>query len=282
MVESDAPAPEPGQMAVRFTSAVVDENHLRDFQSGTFRAAVPIAGEVLQIGANVIGWRRGQPVVAYYSGPLAEYLILPAERLIPRAQLFGPDAMLCPIALALRVLREVGELPDATAVMGAGFMGLCLVALMEDTTPWVVGSLPTALELSVELGASQSMELDGPMTAENFRSHPIELLLEASGNDTIRQLSTRLVARGGTVLFAGPGAGLTRFDCTRLHYDQLTLRGTGPLAAADLTLAEQRLGELPDRMLSGKHPLQRLPELFARMQAGEGVAYLVTNEGDLN
>ena len=282
MVESDAPAPESGQIAVRFASAVIDENHLRDFQSGTFQAAVPIAGEVLQVGPNVIGWKRGQPVVAYHSGPLAEYLILPADRLLPRTQLFGPDAMLCPIALALRVLRQLGELPDATAILGAGFVGLCLVALMQDTTPWVVGSLPTALELSVELGASQSMELDHQMTAEKFRDHPIELLLEASGNDTIRQLSTRLVARGGTVLFAGPGAGLTRFDCTRLHYDQLTLQGTGPLNCDDLSLAEQRLGELPDRMLSGKHPLQRLPELFTRMQAGEGVAYLITNEGDLN
>ncbi len=278
VVESDAPAPGPGEALVRFTGALVDETTLQAYQAGSLTSATSISGEVLQVGPDVIGWKTSQAVAGCYVGPLADYLVLPVAQLLSRPQLMSADALLCPIALALKTLRRAGMLPDATAVVGGGFLGLCQVALMKATTPWLVGQLPEALELAVELGASQSLEFAQSDLGALFEKHPIELILESSGRTPNRELASQLVASGGTVIFAGVGKGSEKFDCTRLHYEQLPLTAIPPLTSDDLEAAETRLGELPDSMVTASVGLEEFPSVLERMAQGVGISYLLQGE----
>lgn len=280
VIQSDAPSPEPHQVLIRLRSALVDENQLRDFRRGVSVAATAVSGEVLQPGANVIGTKMGQSVVAFVHGPLADYVVADENLVVPFSESSEAACLLPWIGKAHAALVEGESSPEATVVMGAGFYGLALTALMKTTCPLVVGCVPDALELAEELGAVQSFEEGLGDLSEHLGPVGAELVLESSGSPELFELAQSHLAKGGTLRLLTDSLAELRADCTRLHYDQLTLCGSGPLRREDLSAAQTRLEELPDRLLSGKAPLSALPNLMMRMDQGEGVSFLVVPEGD--
>ena len=88
------------------------------------------------------------------------------------------------------------------------------------------------------------------------------------------------VRKGGTiVLFGGCKSGaVVRFKAERLHYDEITLKGTFHFTPRDVAKA---FGLLRDRkvdvrkLISGTFPLKDIKEVFAKLAKGDGIKYVL-------
>ena len=103
-------------------------------------------------------------------------------------------------------------------MLGAGPIGLMLCACVADAgaRPVVVGGRPERRALAAEFGAVPG---DGAGA---------DVAIEATGSAEGWRDAVALVRPGGTaVLFSGLPAGTeVPFDAFRLHYEQLTVRGS--------------------------------------------------------
>src|SRR6185312_10190659 len=107
---------------------------------------------------------------------------------------------------------------DTVAILGAGPIGLMLAACVADAGGWpvVVGGRPERRELVSAFGAEPG---DG---------RGADVVIEAAGTEEAWADAVALVRPGGTVVMFG---GLPRdvcppVDAYRLHYDELTVRGS--------------------------------------------------------
>jgi L-iditol 2-dehydrogenase len=107
---------------------------------------------------------------------------------------------------------------DRVAVLGAGPIGLMLCACVRDAggRPEVVG------------GRAERRALVPLFGAEPGDGEGADVVIEAAGTEEAWQRALELVRPGGTVLYFGGrerGSEL-RVDTYRLHYEELTLRGS--------------------------------------------------------
>jgi L-iditol 2-dehydrogenase len=106
----------------------------------------------------------------------------------------------------------------------------------------------------------------------------VDYVFECTGQPTVWEASVGYVRRGGTVILFGgckPGT-VVRFPAERLHYDELTLRGTFHFTPSDVRKAAALLGKKAlevDRLISGTYPLQDIADVFARLSRGKGIKY---------
>lgn len=287
LIDVPAPSPKPGQVLLRLKGTLVDETHLQDFRAGIQQAPFLVCGEVLQPGAGVIGLRRGQPVLTVCTQPLGTYLLVSADSVLPVAQNRAASCMLLGIALALQAVPAAEEYPESTVIGGAGFVGLALSALLTTTTPWVFGISDAALICAKDLGASHSKEW--PQAMEELAEQGVEergfgaVLIETSGRLENRHWAEMLTLKGGTIVLAtppGPGGDPMEIDATRLHYDQITWKGLGPLQAQDITEAQGQLEKIPDSVVSDCLPFAEIERAFELLDAERGVCYLMSNDAD--
>ena len=173
--------------------------------------------------------RRGQQtqcgsLLPLLNGAYAEYLLVP-ERIARTNLLRVPDglpgevaALVEPLACCLHGV-EVADVQsgDAVAVLGLGPIGLMLCACVADAggRPVGVGSRPERRALAPAFGAELG---DG---------EGADVVIEAAGTSEAWHHAVELVRPGGTVVFFGglPAGAAPAIDATRLHYDELTLRG---------------------------------------------------------
>ena len=90
----------------------------------------------------------------------------------------------------------------------------------------------------------------------------------------------RSARKGGQVLlYGGCPAGTTfPLDAHRLHYDALRIQGAFHFTPSDVRVALDLIvrGALPlGPLVSGEVPLERLPEAFEALTAGEAVKLAV-------
>jgi L-iditol 2-dehydrogenase len=132
---------------------------------------------------------------------------------------------------------------DKVAILGAGPIGLMLAACVADAGGWpvVVGGREERRALVEEFGAEAG---DGGGA---------DIVIEAAGTEQAWFDAEELVRPGGTVvLFGGlPRDARPPLDAYRIHYEELTLRGSFHHTPATVRAA---LGFLA----SGAYPWQRL------------------------
>jgi L-iditol 2-dehydrogenase len=275
--EVPRPEPGPGDVLVQVEVALTDGTDLKTFRRGhpllLDRLPSPFGHEFC--GLDVATGRR---VVAANSapgddgrpGPLlngayAELLLVP-ERIarvnlhpVPRGLAPEVAAMLEPLACCLRGVERAGIEPGQTvAVLGTGPIGLMLCACVADAggIPVAVGGRPVRRALAPLFGARPGDPEDAGV------------VIEATGTPAGWRDALALVRAGGTVLFFG---GLERgttvdVDTYRLHYEELTLRGSFHHTPADVRAALVFLasGAYPwERLVTHRVGLDGLPALFA-------------------
>ena len=273
------PEPSPGDVLVQVEVALTDGTDLK-----TFRRGHPLLLEELPspfghefCGIDVTSGRR---VVAANSaagetrggrlellnGAYAEYLLVPEP--IARVNLFAvpvglaPEvaAMVEPLACCLRgVERAEIQAGERVAIVGAGPIGLMLCACVRDAggRAEVAGGRPERRALAPLFGARPG-DGDGA-----------DVVIEAAGTETAWQRALELVRAGGTVVFFGGrerGSEL-RVDTYRLHYEELTLRGSFHHAPRHVRAALAFLA-------SGAYPWERL---ITHRVGLEGVAALLAD-----
>jgi len=282
--EVPRPEPGPGEVLVQVEVALTDGTDLK-----TYRRGHPLLARTspAPFGHEFCGFVDGRRVVAansapcqvcdgcargeqcrelvFLAGAYAEWLVVP-ERIaavnlhhVPHGLAPEIAAMVEPLACCLRgVERAAISAGDHVAILGAGPIGLMLAACVADAGGWpvVVGARPERQQLAAEFGAEPG---DG---------RGADIVIEAVGSEAAWTDAVALARPGGVVVMFG---GLRRdagpaVDPYRLHYDELTLRGSFHHTPATVRAALGFLasGAYPwERLLTHRVLLDDLPALFA-------------------
>ena len=167
--------------------------------------------------------------------------------------------MVEPLACCLRGVERAGIVAgDHVAILGAGPIGLMLAACVADAGGWpvVVGGRKERSAL-VELFGAEAGDGSGA-----------DVVIEAVGTDQAWSDAVALVRPGGTVVLFGGLAADARpgVDAYRLHYEELTLRGSfhHTPAAVRAALVFLASGAYPwERLVTHRLGLEGLSALFA-------------------
>ncbi|HEY8029213.1 MAG TPA: zinc-binding dehydrogenase [Gaiellaceae bacterium] len=241
--EVPEPVPGPGEVLVQVEVALTDGTDLKAFRHGhpVLLAEPPapfgheFAGIDVATGQRVAGVNsvpcgscaacdRNEEAQCerrtLLNGAYAELIAAPERNLLPVASGLALEvaAMVEPLACCLHgVERAAVGAGDTVAVLGAGPIGLMLCACATDAGANVVlvGGRPERRALATDFGATSG---DGA---------GVDVVIEATGTEDGWRYAVALARRGGTVvLFGGlPGGTQVALDATRIHYDELTLRG---------------------------------------------------------
>jgi L-iditol 2-dehydrogenase len=282
----DVPRPEPGpgDVLVQIEVALTDGTDLK-----TFRRGHPLLAREspAAFGHEFCGLVDGRRVVAansapcgvcdgcvrgeqcrdlvFLAGAYADWIVVP-ERIaavnlhdVPPGVEPEVAAMVEPLACCLRGVERAGISPgDTVAILGAGPIGLMLAACVADAGGWpvVVGGRPERQGLVELFGAESGVGTDA------------EVVIEAVGTDAAWTDAVELVRPGGTVVMFGglPRDARPSVDAYRLHYEELTLRGSFHHTPSTVRAALGFLasGAYPwDRLVTHRVLLGDLPALFA-------------------
>jgi L-iditol 2-dehydrogenase len=282
--EVPRPEPGPGDVLVQIEVALTDGTDLK-----TFRRGHPVLAREspAPFGHEFCGLVDGRRVVAansapcgacdgcalgeqcrelvFLAGAYADWILVP-ERIaavnlheVPTGVAPEVAAMVEPLACCLRGVERAGiHAGDTVAILGAGPIGLMLAACVADAGGWpvVVGGRPERQEL---------VELFG---AESGAGTGADVVIEAVGSDAAWTDAVELVRPGGTVVMFGglPRDARPPVDAYRLHYEELTVRGSFHHTPATVRAA---LGFLASdaypwgRLVTHRVLLDELPALFA-------------------
>jgi L-iditol 2-dehydrogenase len=282
--EVPRPEPGPGDVLVQIEVALTDGTDLKTFARGhpllARESPAPFGHEFCGLvdGRRVVaansapcgvcpGCSRGEQCreLAFLAGAYADWILVPEH--IARVNLHDvppgmkPEvaAMVEPLACCLRGVERAGVAAgDTVAILGAGPIGLMLAACVADAGGWpvVVGGRPERQEL---------VELFG---AESGAGSGADVAIEAVGSDAAWRDAVDLVRPGGTVVMFGglPREARPPVDAYRLHYEELTVRGSfhHTPAAVRAALAFLASGAYPwDRLVTHRVLLEELHALFS-------------------
>jgi L-iditol 2-dehydrogenase len=282
----DVPRPEPGagDVLVQVEVALTDGTDLKTFRRGhpvlAQESPSPFGHEFCGIvdGTRVVaansapcgtcdGCARGEQCrnLVFLAGAYAEWIVVPeriaAVNLHPVPRGLAPEvaAMVEPLACCLRGVERAGIVAgDHVAILGAGPIGLMLSACVADAGGWpvVVGGREERRAFVEEFGG------------EVGDARGADVVIEASGTEQAWADAVALVRPGGTVVMFG---GLPRdahppIDAYRLHYEELTVRGSfhhtpATVRAALVFLASGAYAW--ERLVSHSVALEGLPALLA-------------------
>jgi L-iditol 2-dehydrogenase len=281
--EVPRPEPGPGDVLVQIEVALTDGTDLKTFRRGhpllARESPAPFGHEFCGLvdGRRVVaansapcracdGCARGEQcrALVFLAGAYADWIVVPKRIAevnlhdVPPGVAPEVAAMLEPLACCLRGIERAGINPgDTVAILGAGPIGLMLAACVADAGGWpvVVGGRPERLEL---------VELFG---AERGAGTGADVVIEAVGSDSAWTDAVGLVRPGGTaVMFGGlPRDARPAVDAYRLHYEELTVRGSFHHTPATVraALAFLASGAYPwDRLVTHRVLLDELPALF--------------------
>jgi L-iditol 2-dehydrogenase len=282
----DVPRPEPGpgDVLVQIEVALTDGTDLKTFRRGhpllARESPAPFGHEFCGLvdGRRVVaansapcgacdGCARGEQCreLVFLAGAYADWILVP-ERIaavnlheVPPGVEPEVAAMVEPLACCLRGVERAGiHAGDTVAILGAGPIGLMLAACVADAGGWpvVVGGRPERQEL---------VELFG---AETGLGTGADVVIEAVGSEGAWTDAVGLVRPGGTVVMFGglPRDARPPVDAYRLHYEELTVRGsfhhTPQTVRAALVFLSS--GAYPwERLVTHRILLADLPALFA-------------------
>ncbi len=281
--EVPRPVPGPGDVLVEVEVALTDGTDLKTFRRGhpllARESPAPFGHEFCGLvdGKRVVaansapcgkcdGCARGEQCQAlvFLAGAYAEWIVVP-ERIaavnlhsVPRGLVPEVAAMVEPLACCLRGVDRAGIVAgDRVAILGAGPIGLMLAACVADAGGWPV----------VVGGRAERQALVEVFGAEVGDGAGADVVIEAVGTEEGWVDAVALVRPGGTVVAFG---GLPRevrppIDAYRLHYEELTMRGSfhhtpATVRAALVFLAS---GAYPwEQLVTHRVGLEGLPGLF--------------------
>jgi L-iditol 2-dehydrogenase len=273
------------------------------------------SGVVVEKGKRVSKFKVGDAVMAVHSAPcltcpyckkklfnlceslmsakvlgaFSEYILVPKHIVRqnvfkkPKGLSFAEAAFLEPLSCVVHGMENLGIKKDDTVfIIGAGPIGLLhlLLAKSKGARVMITGLEEERLKAAKKLGADLSF--DPSQTIKSVRDFTggigADYIFECTGQPDIWEASVEYVRRGGTVvLFGGcKGGAIVRFKAERLHYDEITLRGTFHFTPQDVAKA---FGLLRDRkidtrkLISGTYPLSEIKDVFARLVKGDGIKY---------
>jgi L-iditol 2-dehydrogenase len=231
---------------------------------------------------------RGRPELCedllFVNGAYAEYITLP-ERVvrknllaIPGRLSFEEAAMVEPLACVVRGMEETGVKPgDMVAVLGVGPIGLMFVRLCKLAGAEVIAvgrgrerlAFAARLGADTTLSAAEEANIVEAVRSRANRGRGPDVVIECVGQSETWEQAIAMGRKAATInLFGGcPKDTFAKLDTARLHYDELTLKGTfhhtpqtvrtalrliadGSVPARDFIQQRAALSELPSVLKS--------------------------------
>ncbi|MBC7187721.1 MAG: alcohol dehydrogenase catalytic domain-containing protein [Calditrichaeota bacterium] len=214
------------------------------------------------------------------AGCMAEYLVMPESCCHPLPpQVSRRQGVLAePLSIALHTLRLLGpHLPQTMAILGAGPIGLCLLAAASANGVrgiYVTDPLDWRCEAALRLGAEWAAS---PNTTDMLREilgampGGVEVVVECCGEQAALDQALQLLAPGGKLAIVGiPRTNKVRLDINLLRRKELTIlnvRRQNACLAEALTLLAGQLHDLA--LVTHEYPLCDAPRAFAAAAAYE-------------
>lgn len=275
------------------------------------------SGIVIDKGKGVRKFRIGDPVMAVHSAPcldcdycrkglfnlccnimstkvlgaFAQYILLPRHIVSQNAFIkpgwvsFSEAAFLEPLACVVHGMEPLSIGKDDTVfIIGAGPIGLLhlLLAKSRGARVLITGLEEERLKTARSMGADLAFE---PSRAVGYvrdftGGMGADFVFECTGQPAIWESSVGYVRKGGTVvLFGGckPGSKV-KFNAARLHYDEITVKGTFHFTPGDVKKAMLLLkgGKIRvKKLISGTYALKDIGVAFQKLMKGEGIKYVI-------
>ena len=271
------------------------------------------SGDVWEVGEGVEDFRVGDQVMCVNSAPcgecevcsrglenlctasdmfswgaFAEYIKVPA-RIVrnnmfkkPPGLSYSEAAMLEPLACVVYGLEQVRlKKEDTVLILGAGPIGLLHIMVTRALGAGriiVSGRRSHRLRIARLIGADLVIDAEKEdveqRVMEATKGVGASLVVECTGQLSVWEESTKLVARGGTIiLFGGLPKGTTAsFDTTRLHYDQITLKGVFHFSRAAVKRAYDLLASGRVRvkdLITGSYTLEDMKKVIDQLLDGD-------------
>jgi Threonine dehydrogenase and related Zn-dependent dehydrogenases len=228
-------------------------------------------------------------------GGFAEYINVHAPIVKQNLMTFPEDvpfesaAMVEPLSVALHGVNMAGiEIGDTVAIIGGGPMGLLKTQLskMRGAYVIVIEKDPDRLNKAKQLGADVIINPDevDDIVAE-VKKHAndgrgADRVIEAVGIPQTWELAIELVRKGGTVVeYGGCARGTTiTVDTVRLHYDEITIKGSYSASALETEIAFRLLARKmikAEDYVSGVYSLDDVKEALDAHMNSKGVKFLI-------
>jgi threonine dehydrogenase-like Zn-dependent dehydrogenase len=302
--ECPTPEPGPGEVRVKVHACGVcmTEVHYAD---GLFPTPEPPpfvwghewGGTVDALGPGVSGIEVGTAVSGSSRGAFAEYLVLPAEYVVPLPPGVPLDAGIFvePLACCYASVQAAAPRPGMKAlVTGAGPMGQMMAQLTRLAGAEVLVSDPDerCRALAAELGAAATVDPMRESLMEAVRAFAgstgaagaplppgagdpggVDIALETAGAAPALADCIDAVRTGGTVIMVGvaPESATLPLPIWRFHRRQLRLQGVyGSNGMASFRAAAAALPKLDlTRMISHRFGLGEIDEAYALARSGQ-------------
>ena len=275
------------------------------------------SGIIVDKGKGVSRFRIGDPVMAVHSAPclqcsyclkgffnlcenimsakvlgaFAQYILLPkhvvAQNVFkkPEGLSFKEAAFLEPLSCVVHGMEGLGiKKGDTVFIIGAGPIGLLHLMLAKSKGAKVIitGLERERLKTAKKLGAEHVFDpSDAVDSILDFTTDlGVDYVFECTGQPAIWEASVDYVRRGGTViLFGGCRTGTkVTFNAERLHYDEITLKGTFHFTPDDVKNAHSLLRNKKidvNKLISGTFRLKDIQNVFSKLVSGEGIKYAI-------
>jgi NADPH:quinone reductase-like Zn-dependent oxidoreductase len=242
------------------------------------------SGEIVEVGSDVTGWKAEDHVYGYSRGACAEYLVVPASRLVRKpANLSFQEAGAVPEpgTVALEALRDWGQLQSGQKVLilgASGGIGTFAVQIAKIYGAEVTGVCgPSNLELVKELGADAAIDY----TAEDFTKigQTWDLIYDVRGKYTFSKSKNSLTKKGIYVAnnFLNSKKHLLHLMTSRFTSKKLRI-GVGKASVEDLNILREWIeaGKLKP-VIDKVYPLSQTAEAHRHYETGHAKGRVVVS-----
>lgn len=313
----NVPIPEPskGEILVKIKAALTCGTDLKAFKRGHVLIPMPgifgheFSGVVVKTGKGVKKFKEGDSIMAVHSAPclicsyckrgtfnlcenimktkilgaFAEYIVLPSHIvkqnvfIKPENLSFEEAAFLEPLSCVVHGVSSLNiKKNNKILIIGGGPIGLLHILLLKlkNVSITLIDKHSDKLRLAKKLGA------DFTYKPESFNSSDFDFIFECTGRKEVWESSLKFVRRGGTVILFGGCKSDTQvcYDASRLHYDEITLKGVFHFNPSDVKKAYQLLcngniNVIP--LISRKYSLKDINKAFDKLSKGIGIKYAI-------
>lgn len=308
VVERPRPAPGAGDALVRVRRAGLCGTDLSTFLGKNPLVSYPrvigheIAGTIEVLGDAVSGWRAGASVTlspykncgacaacrhkrpnacrnnqtlgVQREGALAEFVVVPADRLFTSASLsLDHLALVEPFCIGMHAVRRARvAADDAVLVMGCGGVGAGAVAAAAGRGARVIAMDvdPHKLAQAMALGAADTVVSSDADASEHIRAitggEGPDVVIEAVGKPATYRLALDLVAACGRIVYIGWVKGDIALEARQIVAKEVDILGsrnaTDEFAEVIALFESGRIDPLA--LVTNRVPLDEVPTMFAR------------------
>lgn len=204
----------------------------------------------------------------------------------PKSLSFTQSSFLEPISCVINGIRNLNiREDDSVLIIGDGSIGLMFTLAIKkffNVKLIVAGRHKERLDIALNFGADEIINVAEFNLLDKLKEITSGIgpnsVIECTGKPKVWEESIELVAKGGEViLFGGCPAGTkVSFDATRIHYDQITVKGVFHFTSKDVRKAYEFLCDNADMLgylISGKYPVTYIQEIFEKLSRRIGIKY---------